>query len=123
MDSVKLTGVMGRILKLGGFGAVAGVGVLFFASGIPRVKTDILQKLPVIGSYFIEEIPASDNVRYSPSCSLRCPELTKTHSPFKQNPGRYVGRSTQSIRPGVVTIKLYKSRQSIDSLHLPAMEL
>ncbi|KAI1176061.1 ubiquinol-cytochrome-c reductase complex subunit-domain-containing protein [Nemania sp. FL0916] len=48
-------------LKSGFYGGVAFFAVIFFASGIPRVKKDILQKVPVIGSYFINEIPASDN--------------------------------------------------------------
>ncbi|KAI1433156.1 ubiquinol-cytochrome-c reductase complex subunit-domain-containing protein [Xylaria sp. CBS 124048] len=47
--------------KAGAFGGVALVTVLFFASGIPRVQKDILQKIPVIGDNFIHEIPASDN--------------------------------------------------------------
>ncbi|RYP80261.1 hypothetical protein DL769_002563 [Monosporascus sp. CRB-8-3] len=43
------------------FGGVALFGVLYYASGIPRVQRDILQKLPVIGNNFVHEIPASDN--------------------------------------------------------------
>ncbi|GAW26014.1 putative alpha- glucosyltransferase alg-10 protein [Rosellinia necatrix] len=56
---------VGQLTKLGvtsgAFGGVALFAVIFFASGIPRVKTDILQKVPFIGNHFINEIPASDN--------------------------------------------------------------
>ncbi|KAI5926186.1 ubiquinol-cytochrome-c reductase complex subunit-domain-containing protein [Camillea tinctor] len=48
-------------IKSGAFGGVALFAVIFYASGIPRVQKDILQKVPFIGSYFINEIPASDN--------------------------------------------------------------
>ncbi|PSS25472.1 hypothetical protein M430DRAFT_16190 [Amorphotheca resinae ATCC 22711] len=46
---------------LGAFGGVAGFFALFFFGEVPRVRQDILQKVPVIGSYFVREIPASDN--------------------------------------------------------------
>ncbi|KAK6531591.1 hypothetical protein TWF694_002776 [Orbilia ellipsospora] len=45
----------------GAFGGVALFTALFFAEGIPRVRKDILQKIPVFGSYWIREIPPSDN--------------------------------------------------------------
>ncbi|KAI0186072.1 ubiquinol-cytochrome-c reductase complex subunit-domain-containing protein [Xylaria flabelliformis] len=45
----------------GAFGGVALFAVIFFASGIPRVQRDILQKIPFIGNYYIKEVPASDN--------------------------------------------------------------
>ncbi|KAI1100472.1 ubiquinol-cytochrome-c reductase complex subunit-domain-containing protein [Jackrogersella minutella] len=48
-------------LKAGAFGGVAFFAVVYYASGIPRVKQDILQKIPFIGGYFIKETPASDN--------------------------------------------------------------
>ncbi|KAI1426400.1 ubiquinol-cytochrome-c reductase complex subunit-domain-containing protein [Xylaria sp. FL1777] len=48
-------------VKAGAFGGVALFAVIFFASGIPRVQKDILQKIPVLGDHFIKEIPASDN--------------------------------------------------------------
>ncbi|KAI2624763.1 ubiquinol-cytochrome-c reductase complex subunit-domain-containing protein [Xylaria nigripes] len=48
-------------MKAGAFGGVALFAVIFFASGIPRVREDILQKLPFIGHRFIHKIPASDN--------------------------------------------------------------
>ncbi|KAI1826448.1 ubiquinol-cytochrome-c reductase complex subunit-domain-containing protein [Xylaria intraflava] len=48
-------------VKSGAFGGVALFAVIFFASGIPRVQKDILQKIPFIGNNFIHEIPASDN--------------------------------------------------------------
>jgi len=45
----------------GSFGAVAGFFALYFFSDVPRVRKDIFQKLPVIGDYFVHEIPPSDN--------------------------------------------------------------
>ncbi|KAK1768021.1 ubiquinol-cytochrome-c reductase complex subunit-domain-containing protein [Phialemonium atrogriseum] len=48
-------------LNAGAFGGVALVGVLYYASGIPRIQQDILQKIPFLRGYFIHEIPASDN--------------------------------------------------------------
>ncbi|KIN08181.1 hypothetical protein OIDMADRAFT_16530 [Oidiodendron maius Zn] len=51
--------------KLGGtlaaFGGVAGFFALFFFGEVPRVRKDILSKVPFIGSHFIREVPASDN--------------------------------------------------------------
>lgn len=47
---------------LGGFGAVAGFFALFFFSDVPKVRKDIMQKIPIIGDRFKREIPASDNV-------------------------------------------------------------
>lgn len=44
-----------------GYGVAAGVFVLFFFGDIPRVRKDILQKLPVFGDYFVREIPPEDN--------------------------------------------------------------
>ncbi|KAI0872706.1 ubiquinol-cytochrome-c reductase complex subunit-domain-containing protein [Hypoxylon argillaceum] len=57
--SVKQLTTLG--LKSGAFGGVALFAVIFFGSGIPKVKQDILQHLPIIGGSFIKEIPASDN--------------------------------------------------------------
>ncbi|KAI1739487.1 ubiquinol-cytochrome-c reductase complex subunit-domain-containing protein [Xylaria scruposa] len=48
-------------MKSGAFGGVALFAVIFFASGIPRVQRDLLQKIPVIGNYWVKEVPASDN--------------------------------------------------------------
>lgn len=45
------------------WGVVAGAGALMFFSEVPRVKKDIMQKLPGIGEMFHKEVPASDNVR------------------------------------------------------------
>ncbi|KAF2463662.1 uncharacterized protein BDR25DRAFT_307689 [Lindgomyces ingoldianus] len=45
----------------GGFGGVAGIFALFFFSEVPRVRIDIMQKIPVIGDYFVKEIPPEDN--------------------------------------------------------------
>jgi hypothetical protein len=43
------------------FGASAGIFAIFFFDGIPRVQTDILQKVPFIGSFYHNEIAPEDN--------------------------------------------------------------
>lgn len=48
-------------MTLGAFGGVAGIFALFFFSDIPRVRKDIMQKVPFIGEHFVKEIPPSDN--------------------------------------------------------------
>ncbi|KAI1328355.1 ubiquinol-cytochrome-c reductase complex subunit-domain-containing protein [Xylariaceae sp. FL0255] len=58
---ITLKQATGLGFKAGAFGAVALFTVIFFASGIPRIQKDILQKVPFVGSYFIKEVPASDN--------------------------------------------------------------
>jgi hypothetical protein len=47
--------------KAGAFGGVAFFALIFYASGIPRVQKDILQRIPGLSGYYIKEIPASDN--------------------------------------------------------------
>ncbi|CAL3969874.1 unnamed protein product [Diplocarpon coronariae] len=47
---------------LGAFGGVAGVFAIFFFAEVPKVRNDIMVKIPIIGQHFIKEIPASDNV-------------------------------------------------------------
>ncbi|OAL01736.1 hypothetical protein IQ06DRAFT_292561 [Phaeosphaeriaceae sp. SRC1lsM3a] len=46
---------------LGGFGGVAGFFALFFFAEVPRVREDIMKKVPILGSYFNVEIPPEDN--------------------------------------------------------------
>ncbi|KAI4287181.1 MAG: hypothetical protein L6R35_003559, partial [Caloplaca aegaea] len=48
-------------ITAGSFGIVGAVFVLQFFADVPKVRTDIMQKLPVVGDYFIREIPPSDN--------------------------------------------------------------
>ncbi|KAI9833546.1 MAG: hypothetical protein M1826_007160 [Phylliscum demangeonii] len=48
-------------LHLSGFGAAGLLAVLYLAEGIPRVRRDIFQKIPVLGEYWVREIPPSDN--------------------------------------------------------------
>lgn len=48
-------------LTLGMFGGVAGIFALFFFSDVPRVRIDIMEKLPFIGERFKKEIPPEDN--------------------------------------------------------------
>jgi len=49
-------------MTLGAFGGVAGVFAVFFFAEVPKVRNDIMVKVPIIGQHFIKEIPASDNV-------------------------------------------------------------
>jgi len=44
-----------------GFGAVAGIFALFFFADVPKVRKDIMQKIPFIGSHFVKEIAPEDN--------------------------------------------------------------
>lgn len=44
-----------------GMGVAAGTFAIFFFGEIPRVRKDILQKVPIIGDYFVREIPPEDN--------------------------------------------------------------
>lgn len=48
-------------MTAGGFGAVAGIFALFFFGEVPKVRKDILQNVPILGSYFVREIPPEDN--------------------------------------------------------------
>ena len=48
------------------FGAMAGLFALFFFSDLPRVRKDIMQKVPFIGDHFVKDVPPSDNVSSVP---------------------------------------------------------
>ncbi|KAI9054517.1 hypothetical protein LZ554_001674 [Drepanopeziza brunnea f. sp. 'monogermtubi'] len=48
-------------MTLGAFGGVAGVFAVFFFAEIPKVRNDIMVKVPIIGQHFVKEIPPSDN--------------------------------------------------------------
>ncbi|KAL2153765.1 hypothetical protein VTH82DRAFT_4920 [Thermothelomyces myriococcoides] len=50
-------------VKTGLYGGVGLFAVLFFASGIPRIQQDILQKVPIIGKHFVREIHPADNTQ------------------------------------------------------------
>jgi hypothetical protein len=43
------------------FGAATGIFALFFFAEIPRVRKDIVEKIPIIGGYFHKEVPPEDN--------------------------------------------------------------
>lgn len=43
------------------FTAATGIFALYFFSEVPRVRKDIIEKIPIIGSYFHKEIPPEDN--------------------------------------------------------------
>ncbi|KAF7504230.1 hypothetical protein GJ744_002552 [Endocarpon pusillum] len=44
-----------------GFGASAGIFALFFFAEVPKVRNDILSKMPFIGDYYVREVPPEDN--------------------------------------------------------------
>ncbi|KIW25564.1 uncharacterized protein PV07_08731 [Cladophialophora immunda] len=44
-----------------GFGVVAGVFAVFSFGEVPCMRQDILSKLPVVGNYWIREVPPEDN--------------------------------------------------------------
>lgn len=46
---------------LAGFGVSAGIFALFFFAEIPKVRNDIMSKMPLIGDYFVREVPPEDN--------------------------------------------------------------
>ncbi|GFF49620.1 hypothetical protein IFM58399_10199 [Aspergillus lentulus] len=43
------------------FGVAAGTFALFFFGEVPRVRNDILRKVPFLDEYFDRSIPAEDN--------------------------------------------------------------
>ncbi|KAK5172781.1 uncharacterized protein LTR77_002901 [Saxophila tyrrhenica] len=45
----------------GAFAVAAGTGVLLLFDAVPKVQRDILQKVPIIGPYFVHEVPPEDN--------------------------------------------------------------
>ncbi len=88
-------------ITAGSFGVVGAVFALFFFADVPKVRTDIMQvghsfphspsnlycisngkqKLPLVGDYFVREIPPSDNVSILRRCNLKDTRLTKcSHS-------------------------------------------
>jgi hypothetical protein len=44
------------------FGVAAGTFALFFFGEVPKVRNDILRKVPFLDEYFDRSIPAEDNV-------------------------------------------------------------
>ncbi|KAF2271939.1 uncharacterized protein EI97DRAFT_407323 [Westerdykella ornata] len=46
---------------LGGFGGVAGIFALFFFAEVPRVRDDIILKIPFLEPFFKKEIAPEDN--------------------------------------------------------------
>ncbi|KAJ5747521.1 Cytochrome b-c1 complex subunit 10 [Penicillium nucicola] len=46
---------------LGSFGVAIGTGALFIFGEVPRVRNDILRKLPFFDNYYDRTIPAEDN--------------------------------------------------------------
>ncbi|CAK7211713.1 hypothetical protein SCUCBS95973_001212 [Sporothrix curviconia] len=59
-------GVTGKTLfrytaSIAPIGGALGAALLFYASGIPRVQRDILQKFPLIGPYFVKTVHPADS--------------------------------------------------------------
>ena len=48
-------------MMTGLFGVSAGIFALYFFNQVPRVRDDIVQKIPIIGEYFHNEVPPEDN--------------------------------------------------------------
>jgi len=48
-------------VTLASFGVAGGIFALFFFADIPKVRKDIMQKMPFIGDHFVREIPPEDN--------------------------------------------------------------
>ncbi|KAK7206793.1 cytochrome b-c1 complex subunit 10 [Myxozyma melibiosi] len=46
---------------LGFWGAAAGAGALFLLEPIPRVRNDILSKIPVLGNYWVRPVDPADS--------------------------------------------------------------
>ena len=44
-----------------GYGVAAGIFAVFFFGEVPKVRNDILAKMPIIGEYFVRDIPPEDN--------------------------------------------------------------
>lgn len=44
-----------------GFGGVAGFFALFFFAEVPKVRDDIMKKIPILDAYFTKEIAPEDN--------------------------------------------------------------
>ncbi|RDA89660.1 hypothetical protein CP533_3905 [Ophiocordyceps camponoti-saundersi (nom. inval.)] len=56
------TAVMRICLRTGMYGGAAGVAALLFVSGIPRVRTDIMERIPFVGHFFVKEpVNPADN--------------------------------------------------------------
>ncbi|KAK9471259.1 ubiquinol-cytochrome-c reductase complex subunit-domain-containing protein [Dipodascopsis tothii] len=45
---------------LGVWGAGAGCAALFLLEGVPRARADILQKIPVVGKYWVRPVDPED---------------------------------------------------------------
>lgn len=56
---------LGKVVRFGsiaaGFGVSAGIFAVFFFGDVPKVRNDILTNVPVIGDYFVREVPPEDN--------------------------------------------------------------
>ena len=48
-------------IGLGAFAASLGFGGLYFISYVPRVREDIMRNVPIIGPYFVKEVPPEDD--------------------------------------------------------------
>ncbi|KAI9651340.1 hypothetical protein NHQ30_001379 [Ciborinia camelliae] len=123
-------------LTLAGFGASAGFFALFFFSDIPRVRNDIMVKIPIIGDRWRREIPASDNTTFpqqtQQSTALSCDKAeinthfnrnskNKDYFPRKQTPPLSVCRSllSQNLKVIVGPVTAEQSSGTMAGSDLP----
>ena len=114
-----LTRIMADLIysgvKSAAFGGALGLAAVFFASGIPRVKIDVLQVglcrlkysvytnlkkgLPLIGGYFIKEIHPADNVSYLRRYTWRRPfaDILSPSKFFRLDGGMFGGSVSERM--------------------------
>ncbi|PHH76730.1 hypothetical protein CDD80_1285 [Ophiocordyceps camponoti-rufipedis] len=55
-----------KSVRLGLYGGAAGVAALLFTSGIPRIRVDIMERIPFVGHFFVKEpVNPADNVSFA----------------------------------------------------------
>lgn len=56
------TAILRVSVRLGLYGGAAGVAALLFTSGIPRIRVDIMERIPFVGHFFVKEpVDPADN--------------------------------------------------------------
>ncbi|PFH61912.1 hypothetical protein XA68_15785 [Ophiocordyceps unilateralis] len=56
------TAILRLGVRAGLYGGAAGVAALLFTSGIPRIRVDIMERIPFVGRYFVKEpVNPADN--------------------------------------------------------------
>lgn len=59
-----LISIRGSATIASGFGVAAGIFAVFFFGEVPRVRKDILQKLPFFDKYLDRTVPPEDSVSF-----------------------------------------------------------